>query len=293
MQVADFQPGATYGPRLLPDYELVWLLHGSALWRTQTLDARGATVAEERHLLEPGTLALARRGTRDSYAWDTSRTSQHAYVHFKVVDPGRLGDDRTWPAIRTMSESRILDGLCSYLLELSLHESTWGRCRSDEMVELLLDLFVGGPVQPEKGELPASLESVVNHVWNVWRSDGLRIIPTEELAAAANLSTGHLHHLFRTRYQCGPARALELIRLGQAAATLQRSNASLAEVAGTCGFSNPYHFSRRFARTYGSPPGRFRQDEQLTDSLWPVREAGLLLLAKVLLRHGETDHSLV
>ena len=133
----------------------------------------------------------------------------------------------------------------------------------------------------------------MTHVWSVWRAEGLRIVPTEELAAAANVSTGHLHHLFRTRYRCGPARALELIRLAQAAAALQRSNASVSEVAGTCGFANPYHFSRRFARTYGSPPGRFRQVEQLTDSLWPVREAGLLPLAKVLLRHGETDHSTV
>ena len=144
MQVADFQPGAAYGPRLLPDFELVWLLHGSAVWTSQTLDRTGAVIAEERRLLQPGTLALARPGTRDSYAWDTTRTSQHAYVHFKVTDPGRLADSATWPTSREMSESPLQEGLCSYLLELSVEVSVWGRCRSDEMVALLLDVFVGG-----------------------------------------------------------------------------------------------------------------------------------------------------
>ena len=53
VQVADYPPGATYGPRTLPNYELLWILHGSALWRTDVYDAgvRQATVEEE---LRPG-----------------------------------------------------------------------------------------------------------------------------------------------------------------------------------------------------------------------------------------------
>jgi len=70
VQVADYAPGATYGPRWLPNFELLWLLHGSALWRTEVYDDAGvrqATVEEE---LRPGTVALARRGNRDAYIWD-------------------------------------------------------------------------------------------------------------------------------------------------------------------------------------------------------------------------------
>ena len=59
----------------------------------------------------------------------------------------------------------------------------------------------------------------------------------------------------------GPGRwaAFELLRLARAATLLTRSNLSVAAVAEDCGFANPYHFSRRFHRTYGQPPGRYRR----------------------------------
>ena len=75
---------------------------------------------------------------------------------------------------------------------------------------------------------------------------------------------------------------LELVRLSRAAVLLQRSNASLAEVADATGFANAYHLSRRFRAAYGVPPGRFRRTLPGADPLGPVREAGLLPLAQAL-----------
>lgn len=153
VQVADYPPGATYGPRTLPNYELLWILSGSARWRTDVYDDAGVRQATVEEDLRPGTVALARRGNRDAYIW----------------------------------------------------------------------------------------------------------------------------------YACGPAYALDLIRLARAATALLRTNATIAEIASDCGYSNPYHFSRRFSLAYGQPPGSFRRRRQLTDPLAPVREAGLLPVARRLL----------
>src|SRR5690348_16549481 len=58
--MVDYPPGATYGPRTLTDFELVWLLRGSARWRCHSPDSHQLD-------LEPGSLLLARPGMRDSY----------------------------------------------------------------------------------------------------------------------------------------------------------------------------------------------------------------------------------
>ncbi|MER7247085.1 helix-turn-helix domain-containing protein [Kribbella sp. NPDC000426] len=281
VQLADYAPGATYGPRWLPNFELLWILHGSALWRTEVYDDVGVLQTTVEHELRPGTVALAKRGNRDAYIWDCDRGSRHAYVHFQIEDFGELGDPADWPPVRAMSEPGLLAELCAYTLELATAAAPV-RGLSDRLVATMLEVFVGDPTGPPRAEMPAAVQRVVDHVATVWAT-GPRIVPVQELAAAANLSAGHLHRLFRERYGCGPAYALDLVRLARAATALQRTNATIGEIASGCGYSNPYHFSRRFSQAYGDPPGVFRRRRQLSDPLAQVRAAGLLPLARRLL----------
>lgn len=279
IQIADYAPGATYGPRRLPNFELLWILHGSALWRTDVYDDAGVRQTTVEHELRPGTVALAQRGNQDAYIWDCDRGSRHAYVHFQIEDFGDLGDPPSWPWVRSMSDPGLLGELCSYLLDMP----TPVRGLSDRLVATMLEVFVSAPDGPSRAEMPDAVRRLADHVATVWTRSGLRIVSVPELAAAANLSAGHLHRLFRERYGCGPAYALDLIRLARAATALLRTNATIGEIASDCGYSNPYHFSRRFTLAYGDPPGTFRRRRQLSDPLAPVREAGLLPLARRLL----------
>ncbi|MET9312628.1 helix-turn-helix domain-containing protein [Kribbella sp. NPDC003505] len=279
IQIADYAPGATYGPRRLPNFELLWILHGSALWRTEVYDDAGLRQATVERELRPGSLALAKRGNRDAYLWDCDRGSRHAYVHFQIEDFGDLGDPADWPWVRSMSDPGLLEELCSYLLDVP----TPARGHSDRLVATMLEVFVSAPAGPPPVDLPAAVQRLVDHVATVWATGGPRIVSVAELAGAANPSAGHLHRVFRQEYGCGPAYALDLIRLARAATALLRTNATIAEIAADCGYSNPYHFSRRFSLAYGDPPGTFRRRRQLSDPLAPVREAGLLPMARRLL----------
>jgi AraC-like DNA-binding protein len=284
VQIADYAPGSTYGPRWLPNFELLWILNGSALWSTEVYDDAGVLQATVEHELRPGTLALAQRGNRDAYIWDCDHRSRHAYVHFQIEDFGELGDPSSWPWVRSMSDPGLLEELGSYLLDMP----TPVRGHSDRLVATMLEVFVSAPASPSRAEMPEPVRRLVDHVATVWARSGPRIVSVPELASAANLSAGHLHRLFRERYGCGPAYALDLIRLARAATALLRTNATIAEIASDCGYSNPYHFSRRFTLAYGDPPGTFRRRRQLSDPLAPVREAGLLPLARRLLDAGRS-----
>lgn len=283
--LADYPPGATFGPRTLIDFELVWLLTGSAEWRSRTVDATGAVRSEETRRLRPGMMALARMGHRDSYQWDRDRPSSHAYVHFSILDFGSLPAPEDWPAVRDLSEAPILEGLSDYLVRLAGLESDAAWRRSDEIIRLLLDLFVSGPLPPESQRWPPHIGGVLTYVDGAW-ADGMRIVSAAEMAEAARVSPGHLFRLFREAYGCGPVRALEIVRLARAAVSLQRSNASIAEVADVSGFANPYHFSRRFTELYGLPPGTFRRVSQPPDPLGPVRQTPLLPVVHRLMNTG-------
>nr|WP_294694599.1 AraC family transcriptional regulator [uncultured Friedmanniella sp.] len=278
VQTVTYQAGATFGPRRLADYEFVWLLSGSAQWRLREQPGGAASDL----LLVPGQLVLAPAGSIDSYQWDLHQPSRHAWVHFEILDPARLPDHRSWPLVRSLTTAPLLGALCDHLLELAGQQAPHARPRSAQLIALLLDLFVAEPTATAPARLPVHLRAALAGVQRIWRDDGLRIVEADELAAAAGVSGGHLFRLFRQHYGCGPAHALELIRLARAAVMLQRSNATLDEVAAACGFANAYHFSRRFRASYGVPPGRYRRVSPTADPLGPVRAAGLLPVAQLL-----------
>lgn len=280
VRVADYPAGGSFGPRELFDDEFIWLLRGSAVWTVQ--EGRGKP--GERILLRPGMLALSRLGTVDHLQWDPDTISTHAYAHFTVANTERLGPRQSWPRTRDISAAPVLGGLTAYLLELAGLPGEQADRRTDELLALLLDLFVTGPFgsSPLAG-LPDALITIIDATRSTWIADGMRIVPVDELAASANISPGHVFRLFREHYGVGPARALELARLVRAATWLQRSNSTLAEIAARAGFANAYHFSRRFAGAYGIAPGAFRRRGATSDPYELLRSPALTSLTHALL----------
>ncbi len=286
VRVADYLPGSSYGPRELVDFEFLWLLRGSAVWTVHAGGPLAGSRVTSPVLLLPGTLLLAPPGAVDSFTWDPTTPSRHAWAHFQVADPAHLPDPRTWPLTRDTVAAPVLASLCRYLEVLGGQQSTAARERSDQLLGLLLDLFVRGPLDEPAAALPQLVAAAVTVTAGLWAADGVRLVEVHELAAATSVSVGHLYRVFREHCGQGPARVLELVRLARAAVMLQRSNASLTEVAAACGFANAYHLSRRFRTAYGVPPGAYRRDPAATDPMTPVRAAGLLPVAHLLAAEG-------
>ncbi len=78
------------------------------------------------------------------------------------------------------------------------------------------------------------------------------------LARTAGISTSRFAHLFRAHANMSPGRWAELMRLRQAASELLGSFASIAQVAASAGFADPYYFSARFRRHFGVSPRAYR-----------------------------------
>jgi AraC family transcriptional regulator len=274
--VAVYPPGATFGPRRLPDFEFVWLLQGTAEWHYDQ-----GTVA-----LGPSSLLLGRPGMRDSFIWDRARPTRHAYLHFQLAGQlSELPDPAHWPLVRMLPDDDPLRPLLRYLLGLSKEGSASGSGDHwetvQEVLRLVLTLFVRGPLPDRDAKLvPAQLDTLLEFVRAAWSPPArTRPLSLRELAAGACISAGYLSRLFCHHYGTGPVAAFELLRLARAATLLSRSNLSVAAVAHDCGFANPYHFSRRFHRVYGEPPGRYRRASSRLEPAEPLARAGLLALS--------------
>jgi AraC-like DNA-binding protein len=263
----EYPPGAIFGPRKLLDFELVWMLAGTAEWVSGGRRAR----------LEPGQLLLAQPGATDSFRWDPQHHSSHAYVHFELTpgpDAERL---RQWPLVVELEPDDVRHALLSYLSRLGAHRAAGWQDQADAVTLLLLQLVVSGtlPATEETDPLPDSLERVASYARTTWHRE-VRALTLDEMAAAANMSKGHLCRLFRSHFGLGPAKAFELVRLEHAARLLTRSNLTVAQASRVCGYANPYHFSRNFRAAFGTPPSHYRGT---AGSGQPAVQPGLAVLA--------------
>jgi len=82
-----------------------------------------------------------------------------------------------------------------------------------------------------------------------------------ELARLSGLSPFYFARVFRAEVGLPPHAYLESVRIGAAQRLLTRG-VPLAAVAQATGFADQSHFTRRFRRTIGVPPGQYARAEQ-------------------------------
>ena len=78
------------------------------------------------------------------------------------------------------------------------------------------------------------------------------------LARQVFLSPSRFSHLFKAQTGQAPLQYVEQYRLERAAERLLSSHDSVEQIAASVGFANAFHFSTRFRRHFGRPPGRYR-----------------------------------
>ncbi|CAN5837184.1 hypothetical protein BH18ACT13_BH18ACT13_05670 [soil metagenome] len=246
-ETATYEPGATFGPRVLGDFELVWILAGHARY-----------IVDGRELdAPPGTVLLGRPGFREAYRWDSERVTRHAFVHFAVHElPDDWSPIATWPISRLMAPGDAVRPLFRRVLDEC--EGTRRRARPTRavarIVEALLDSFLSPAPTTELEVRPAAVGRVLDWLSRSLDNEPARPVSLPELAAAGAVTPKHLCRLFAASVGRSPMETVRLMRLERALVLIARSNLSIQEVGRLSGFSSPNHFSRCFRSVYGSPP---------------------------------------
>jgi AraC-like DNA-binding protein len=254
--IAAYPPGATFGPRLLFDFEFLWIITGSAK----------CSFNDQSFTAGVGSVLLGRPGMTDRYDWDTQQRTLLAFFHFSFdYSEGDWPDLKSWAILRKMASEDILQTLFRYVIGLARSSKPEKEVLMESAVALMLRSFLTGNsevlLEPQQ-DLPEAIQKAMNAIRASLAKDPIEAMTLGNLAKAAHVSPEYLCRLFRKHLNMGPLECLGLARLERAASLLVRSNLTVKQIADAVGYASPYHFSAKFRKVYGVSPRYYRWSMQ-------------------------------
>ncbi len=254
--IAGYPPGATFGPRLLYDFEFIWIIEGSA------------KVELDQHRFEapPGAVLLGRPGMTQRFDWDPRARTIHAFLHFSFdySAPGWPPLNQ-WPVVRQIASEDIIRPLFRYVIELARNAPSTASQLVESAVTLMLQSFLSGHttiVSEPHEDLPPGVQKTLAAIRRALAQSPPTPLTLPHLARAAHVTPEHLCRLFRRYLNMGPLECVGLARLERAASLLVRTNLPIRQIADAAGFVSPYHFSNKFRKVYGYSPRDYRMSMQ-------------------------------
>ncbi|WP_458790692.1 helix-turn-helix domain-containing protein [Yoonia sp. MH D7] len=119
------------------------------------------------------------------------------------------------------------------------------------LISQCLSLFENSPRQLEFHD---SLQNLARRM----REDIAADWNTKSMADLAGLSVSRFHTVFRDEFGMPPATWIREQRLTAAKRFLTETDLDVAVVGEKCGYPDPHHFSREFAKNVSLPPSKFR-----------------------------------
>jgi len=263
--IADYPPGATLGPRILRDYEIVWIDRGECLWKP----------GGESITCPPGRVLLCQPGMRDEFAWDPATVTRHGYLHFRFL----TAVDIVLPLWRQCPGDDVLRPLLRHAVWLSGLDSAEKDHLATMALRQALTWFINGYVarggQSSTANQHPVLERAFRTLRRYWSEEPLLPPGIAAWAADSGVSRGHLTRVCRDQLGVTPQELLRYLRLDYGLTLLTRSNLKVQQISALCGFASPFHFSRCFKQTYGNSPSTLRQQVMSGNRIPPAPVAGL------------------
>jgi len=251
-----FRPGESLQPRVLSDFELVYIIEGQVDYT-----AGGIT-----YTVAAGGFIFGRPGVHETYWWDAGIALRHAYFHFGIeYYPSVWPDPANWSPVRS-GLSPVCSSLFLHILQHIYEHPEWPavrpRPKDCHLVEVLIDTMLENH-QLELTSFERDRPEPVRHALMCMRKqieeNPRHVMTLAEAAQWAKVSEKHLCRLFTLSVGTSPVQTYLLLKLINACPLLIRSGLSVSEIADRCGFDNPAYFSRRFSQVYGCSPTVFRE----------------------------------
>lgn len=122
----------------------------------------------------------------------------------------------------------------------------------DFTMSIIDDLLVGGESMFQQ---PEFIVEIVNFCMDHLDQP----IDVEVMAGMAGLSRFHFSREFKKHTGLAPAAYLHELRMKKAIRMLQTEKKTVKEIAYACGYEDSSYFCRVFHRTFGVPPGSYRE----------------------------------
>lgn len=128
------------------------------------------------------------------------------------------------------------------------------RHTADGLLQTILGLYIDA-AQASRTAQSARAEEIQHLIHANYHKAGFCV---NTLCALLNSSRVTVYRMFKQRFGTAPQRYILQYRLQQSAKMLC-AGASVKEAAFSCGFSDPFYFSRQFKAMFGLPPAEYRR----------------------------------
>jgi AraC-like DNA-binding protein len=234
-------------PRIQRDYQLILLVSGS--------------VDDIEHELGPGDAILQFPKRREYYRFSDETESEHTWVQIapELLSPrdkrllqGIEGAHRTSPPISLLIEEGLL----------------WRGDNAPTAREALLALGracllrFADDVRHANTDAASTAHPALTRALEVASAHYAELHSAEDLARRAGISASRLRSLCRAAGQESPSDLVWRLKAEHAVRMIRSTGLTLAEIAGSCGYANPFHLSRAVKRHTGFSPRMLRRSER-------------------------------
>jgi AraC-like DNA-binding protein len=230
-------PGAVWGPRTLPDTELICIHSGVMELETKKNAIRAST----------GDLLIIRPGEKHILR-NTENPCTISCIHCDLP----AEELQTQAQLRAVLDEEIPKGFqrCA----VAFHRPSEWREKLLQSIcsELWIRIQAEGSARAEMSSPDERINSIARHLQEHCDEPFDR----RKLAQLFHISPQHLNYLFRTQLHTTPTEMLHRERVKYAFLLMQNEHLSVKEAAERTGFYDTYHFSKVFKKAYGFPPSR-------------------------------------
>ena len=244
-----YTPGGSFGPRIQMDFQLIVIHRGSLLLNLDNVMIQ----VPEKHgiLLCPG--------RREHFFFSQDCETRHSWV---AVAPRAVALS-VRGHLEHISGPIPFMGRMAVLLEM-LRASSSSK-KSDDALQsglihgLALALLCDFSSAACGGRnVPRANDTVLLRFDSYLASAYTRPLSLQEMAKGAGVSRQHLLKVCRAVGRPTPVQQLYRKRLEAAADLLLHTGFPLSQIAEQCGFTNPFHFSRKYKQFWGESPLSWR-----------------------------------
>ena len=186
------------------------------------------------------------------YAVYAREHTVYRYLHFNGGSVGELLGELSIPTEKRIRPSRALSDLFDKLTSDAEESTPLSRLRAEYHILHLISLLAERQESERRsGQIQRITDDMEHGFAEPYRA--------QKYADMLHVSVSRFHHLFKEAVGVAPYAYYSGIRMENACGLLERSRLRIGEIARSCGFEDPLHFTQAFKKHTGMTPSDYRR----------------------------------
>jgi AraC family transcriptional regulator, arabinose operon regulatory protein len=218
-------------------------------------------LAGQEHVVQPQQLVVVPRGHAHGYGAHNADPWTIHWAHFdgsQVAAFLELMDHSAQRPILTLQRAHWLDLPPLFNAMLALLSGDPSPAHVLKAASCLRQILSTAALDRATRCLHPAPESAVDRVIQLMHRNITQNLQLEEMAAHVDLSSSHLHRLFRSQTGTAPINFFMRLKIQRACELLDNTEMKINEIGHFLGYSDPHYFSRIFKQITGHAPRQFR-----------------------------------